>query len=414
MSTTRHRAPKIAFYGEFGTGNLGNDASLLAAVDALRTQDPDLEIICLCDATDVIAERYGFRTLPIRKPASWERSRRRGRVVRVGRRVKDVVRIFRLMRWADAVIVPGMGVLEAGSARAGALPSELLMLAVTARLARARFAVVSVGADEAFRRSTKTVLRWMLRLSSYRSFRDAHSRRCAVDFGAPCAEDPVYPDIVFGLDIPVEAADLPRRKSVGVGMIAYGAAFSRNEKIHRDRVMATYLETVTSFVAWLHERGFFVTLLTGDRKDKDIAEMVLERLSGRAPTASIEIKDSESFDDLIGHMRQVDYVIGSRYHNIIAAALLAKPVISIDYMPKNGELMSGMGLGRFHQKLHSVNEERLRHQFADLDRSSLEVADILTAKSLEYRDLVHNQWTTLMAVLTSSGGRRIDDRTHAS
>jgi len=411
MSATRLRARRVAFYGEFGSGNLGNDASLLAAVEAMRALSPDTEILCLCDATNVVAERYGLRTVPIRRPVSWERSRRRSPVVRAVRRVKDVLRIFRLMRRLDAVIVPGMGVLEAGSARAGSLPSELLMLAIAARLAGARFAVVSVGADHAFRRSTRMVLRWMLRLAAYRSFRDARSQRCAVEFGAPCAQDPVVPDVVFGFDVPVEAVDVPQNGSVGVGVIAYGAAFSSDELSRRKRVMAVYLDTVTSFVEWLLERGFSVTLLTGDRKDKDIADNILERLSGRVPAATLAVKDSESFADLIDHMRRVDYVVASRYHNIIAAALLAKPVISIDYMPKNMQLLTGMGLGGFHQALQHVDGERLRRQFADLERSSAEVVEILDGKRREYRDLVHHQWAALMAVLTPIGKHGIDDRT---
>jgi polysaccharide pyruvyl transferase WcaK-like protein len=417
MRGPRSRPARVALYGEFGTGNLGNDASLLAAVDELRAHDADVEISCLCPAPDQVARRYGLPATAIRSRPAKTRSRTRRLLVRAGRRFTDLVRMVRIMRELDLVMVPGMGVLEAGSAKPGSYPSEFFMTAVAARVAGTPFALVSVGVDHAHRRSTRTLLRWTLRLAAYRSFRDAHSRDCASGYGAPRATDPVYPDLVFGLDVAVEQGPARTGESVGVGIIAYRATFFDEEPTRRDAVAAAYLDSMTSFVAWLLDRGLDVTLLTGDRKDEEMAEKIHHRLTEQG--SAVRVARPESLDDLIGLLRQVDYLVASRYHNVVAAALTATPVISVNYLPKNGALMSDLGLGRFHQPLEELDGERLREQFLDLQRSSVEVAGALTARCREYRERLEEQWSVLARMLPAPAaegmtGVTTDDRTAAS
>jgi polysaccharide pyruvyl transferase WcaK-like protein len=385
----------VAFIGEFGTGNFGNDASLLAAVAALRAQHPDVDVLCLCNAPNEVERTYGLSAMAIRRHTLKERSRRRWLLIRVGRRAVDLVRIYKIMRQVDVLIVPGTGVLEAGSKRAGSFLSMLLMSAIAARATRTRVAVLSVGAHPADRRATRAVIRWTLKLATYRSFRDVHSRRSATSFGALCDSDPIYPDLVFGLDIPDELVMRNDFRSVGVGLIDYRAAFFGDEPTRRDAIAAAYLACLTSFVNWLLDRGLQVTLLTGDWKDEDIAEMVLEGLDSHRSDRTVAISRPKSFNELLENMRQVDCVVVSRFHNIIAATLITKPTISIDYKTKNGELMSDMGLGRFHQPLEHLDGELLKEQFIDLERSASEVVERMAKKKSEYRNLVAQQWSLL-------------------
>jgi polysaccharide pyruvyl transferase WcaK-like protein len=325
--------------------------------------------------------------------------------------------MFRLMRKLDLVMVPGMGVLEAGSARASSYPSEFLMTAIAARVAGTPFAMVGIGADIAHRRSTRAVLRWTLRLAAYRSFRDAHSRQCATGFGAPTAGDSVYPDLVFGLEPPVGAIPDGSRESVGVGMIAYRATFFDDEPTRRDRIAASYLDSMTSFVGWLLDRGLDVTLLTGDRKDEEMAESVKDRLAGQG--SGVRVVRSESLDDVIALLYRLDCLVASRYHNIVAAALTATPVISVDYLPKNGVLMTDLGLAEFHQPLEELDDERLRQQFLQLQRSAEQIPAQLTARRSEYHRRVGEQWSELRRAIPAlnppvTTEMTMDDRTTAS
>jgi polysaccharide pyruvyl transferase WcaK-like protein len=81
-------------------------------------------------------------------------------------------------------------------------------------------------------------------------------------------------------------------------------------------------------------------------------------------------------------------------------------VISVNYGPKNSELMTAMGLERFHQQLEHIDDERLREQFMELHQCSGEVTDMLRVRSAEYREIVSMQWSTLTSTILIPAQRR--------
>jgi polysaccharide pyruvyl transferase WcaK-like protein len=164
--------------------------------------------------------------------------------------------------------------------------------------------------------------------------------------------------------------------------------------------MATaYVDSLTSFVEWLLSRGLNVTLFGGDLKDEKVAEIILDRIRMSTPEAFIDISRSSSFDDTLEHIRQVDYVVATRFHNIVAAVMTGTPAISLSYRAKNGELLNDLGLERFHQPLEDLDDERLREQFLDLQRSA-EVAHRMAAKYPIYRDQVALQWSEFVSAVS--------------
>jgi polysaccharide pyruvyl transferase WcaK-like protein len=400
MSRRRKAAPRndnlrIGFLGAFGTGNFGNDASLRVAVAWFREQRPSAELTAICHAPEAVAERLGINGVHINPNTRKSRSRGLGLVVRLMRRLTDVFWMYHVVRGLDAVIVPGTGILEAGNSKPGGFPSTLLLTAVAARTAGRPFVIVSAGAEQANRPLTRGLLAWTLRLSTYRSFRDAHSRDCATRFGAPCGDDPIYPDLAYGGE-PVDA--VPERVaagSVGVGVISYRDVFFEEEPTRRDTVAAAYLAKISSFVTWILDHGHPVTLLTGDLQDDAVAEAIRASVLSQRPGSSLSIARSTSLEELLSHMESTEYVVASRFHNVIAATLLSKPTISISYMPKNDVVMRTCGLGDYCQPLDQLDEERLRQQFGNLVNNS----SVLTARINHARDeqnlLVQRQWITL-------------------
>jgi polysaccharide pyruvyl transferase WcaK-like protein len=234
-------------------------------------------------------------------------------------------------------------------------------------------------------------------LATYRSFRDDHSRRSAVGFGAPCDSDPVYPDLVFGLGNPARSIARNEPKSVGVGVLAYHGPFSFDKPAKRERMAAAYVDSLTSFVEWLLGRGLTVTLFGGDLKDEKVAEVILDRVRTASPEALVDISHAESFYDTLEIVHQVDYVVATRFHNIVAAVMTGTPAISLSYRAKNDELLDDLGLERFHQPLDELDDERLRKQFLDLQRSAEEVAHRMVAKYPIYRDQVAVQWSEFVS-----------------
>ena len=48
MSTSRHRASRVAVFGPFGINNLGNESTLGSLLYHLRRFDPDASVTCIC------------------------------------------------------------------------------------------------------------------------------------------------------------------------------------------------------------------------------------------------------------------------------------------------------------------------------------------------------------------------------
>lgn len=400
---------RVALYGAFGTGNIGNDASLAVAVAELQVRRPGVEILAVCNAPDTVERRSGIRATAI-KPnmVRWQR-RGDGALTKFGRRVMamfhlcvtDSIRMYRIMRDIDVLMVPGMGIMESGSMRPVSFAAPLFMAVTAARAAGARVALVSIGADAASRPMTRALTRWTLRLANYRSFRDAYSRTCAEALGGPCAQDDVYPDLVFGLGPQAEPVPRPTQQLVGIGVINYRGAFFSDDPTSRDATHAAYVDLISSFVTWLVGNGQDVTLLSGDRKDEDTAAEILARIPDSSPAGSVEIARIDSFDQLLNQMKCVDCLVVSRYHNIVGAALTAKPVISLNYRPKNGELMTALGLERFQHPLDLSDGDRIRRQFTELRGKADDVARQLEARSREYRRRTEQQWTRLERTVLS-------------
>jgi hypothetical protein len=68
LTTARTRPPRIGIFGGYGTGNFGNDASFEALYNFLRAEHPDAEISAICSKPDVVAQRFGVKTVGIAAP----------------------------------------------------------------------------------------------------------------------------------------------------------------------------------------------------------------------------------------------------------------------------------------------------------------------------------------------------------
>ena len=60
----------------------------------------------------------------------------------------------------------------------------------------------------------------------------------------------------------------------------------------------------------------------------------------------------------------------SRFHNVLLALMLGRPVVSMSYNEKNDALMREMGLAAYCQTLDELDPARLRVQFKSLEREA--------------------------------------------
>jgi polysaccharide pyruvyl transferase WcaK-like protein len=356
------RHPRLAFFGEVGSGNTGNDGSFEVALDWVRRGVPGAEIHAICLGPQQITSRFGIPAEPMQVPRVAGDSALALRAFRlVVRRGKDAVLVFRNLRDTDWVIVPGAGVLESSWHRPWMLPYALFTLTVSARLRNCRVALINVGADRAPSRISRWLVARVARRAHYLTVRDAHSLASLRSLGVPATDTQVHPDLAFALPRPPERTPEPRR--VGLGLINYFDWRGTSEKRN------AYEETMTSLAEWLLEQGYAVRLLTGDIWDSPCLRRVLEALRSRHPDLSPDRlvgEEARDLHQLMEQMSDVEVVIGSRYHNIISALRLAKPVVALSYAPKAIQAVERFGLGRFIHRIDAIDLTVLKDQFEEL------------------------------------------------
>jgi polysaccharide pyruvyl transferase WcaK-like protein len=367
---------RVALYGYLGSGNIGNDASLETVLAWLQSAHPDLEVRCITIAPREVTARYGIPSVPLARHSFGHGGNRVADAFRklLGRLV-DAPRYYILVGSVDAVIVPGMGVLEeALRVRPWGLPLGLFLMAAVCRLRRRPFVLLDVGAE----RATNPLTRWLyvgtVRLAAHVSYRDRLSAEAMARSGAP-AHDGVAPDLVFGH--PASTLARPEPGCLVVGVMAYYG--QKDDPVRGADVRRRYVATMTDAMMQLASAGHQVVLVGGDRVDVDVARDVRAAVLTAFPDLpdnAVLVREFTTFQELTEEMMRAEVVIASRFHNLISALRLALPTVSVGYAAKSRHLMEALGLDDYCQDIEHLDASLLVAQV----KASREEREVLAAQ----------------------------------
>ena len=400
---------RVALLGDFGGGNIGNDASLAAALQLVWRLEPDAAAItCFCPRPQEIADRFGIHARPIhaQRPNGGIFASPVGRALRVPYRGGDVWRALRIMGSFDALVVPGTGILDDyGGAPPSGWPLTLATWLLAARLRGVRTALLDIGVGPLEHPASRQLARVVAHTADYRSYRDAGSRNFLVSLGLDVASDAVVPDIVFSLPAPPHATVPTPPPLVVVPVMKYsGWKQTSQSKSIEDR----HIDVTSRFCNWLLRTGYAVRLVIADSHDHEATARVARSITAADPDNSRSRLTTAVADDFDGYLRLVidaTAVVASRYHAVIGALMCGRPTISLGYAVKNAELMTAAGLGAYCQHLENVDEELLRSQFVGLmahrDRLSPEVMDHVA----QFGNRLAAEEHRLSAILSSASPR---------
>lgn len=385
-------APRVGLFGLLGSGNFGNDASSDAIVRYLRTEQPGSVVDAMCMGWEQLRDRYGMATTPIQ----WQTGRSLpggplGNVLKAFGKVLDIARTARWVRRHDVVIVPGMGIMDAAlPINAWGVPWSLFLLCFIGRVLGTKVALVSVGASRASNPVTAWLYTWSARFAYYRSFRDEASREVMERQGVDTSRDQVYPDLVFTM--PADPVPQPDPLAVGVGVMAYYGGNEDREQAAR--IHAAYLAKMESFIGWLIDSGRNVRLFIGDQVDQPAADKIAAAVWGSRPgldPARFIVTPVTNYAEVAGVVTSVATVVATRFHNVLCAVKLGKPTISVGYSPKNTSLMSDVGLGEYTQYIKSLDVEKLKAQFTQVESEAPQVRKLLAEVLPERADQAREQ-----------------------
>jgi len=159
-------------------------------------------------------------------------------------------------------------------------------------------------------------------------------------------------------------------------------------------IYVAYLETLVVFVRWLLAHEYDIRLLIGDVCDRAVAQEFISLLKQRSVMyeGRIITEDVTSVDHLLSLIAATDIVVATRFHNVVLALLLNRPVISISFHHKCVSLMSQMGLSEYCQDINHLNADRLIEQLCDLEQNADKLRPLIKHKTEECRRALDEQY----------------------
>src|SRR6185437_6080448 len=221
------RARRIALYGNFGDGNLGNECTLQTVIEHTLGRWPDAQLNCLCTGPKDVRARHGIAAFcsrargevrswqapsvnsatgaseavagsesppAIRRPSASRRMLRGLKsLCKIPFEVVHWVRSLRVMAGTDMLIVPGTGIVTDSRCGPWIWPYELFKYCILAGLCRVELVFLSVGAGPIHHPLSRWFIAKSLALARYRSYRDEDSKRCVAGLGLDVRRDIVCP-----------------------------------------------------------------------------------------------------------------------------------------------------------------------------------------------------------------------------
>jgi polysaccharide pyruvyl transferase WcaK-like protein len=422
---------KIGLLHHIGGGNLGDDATQAALLQNIRRRWPGARMFGFSMNPEDTLKRHGIPSYAIRQ-TTWAvgytpvenavnfKSKTKGLLGKCPPLLKLITlvntvtiktprallreaaflgRAFHTLKSFDLLIINGGGQLTEWTGPWGFLYTIFKWVAL-ARLANVKCVFVNVGAGPLTRPLSKFFARRALSLATYVSFRDEDSRSLAqrIGFAGPSH---VFPDSAYSLAIPTVAASgemkRPSKTIVGVSPMPYCDPRIFPEK--DQAVYDAYIRKLGRFSSWLVGNECSVALFGSDIGTDPLAVAdLLNALRGDGDAAASHAVVSEpvsSGEELLFKMSRMDYVVTSRFHGVVFAHMLNKPVVAISHHPKVAALMGEMGLAEYCIDIRGFDLNLLTETFSALVRNRDEIKDRMAEKLVSYRRELTGQFDDL-------------------
>jgi polysaccharide pyruvyl transferase WcaK-like protein len=256
----------------------------------------------------------------------------------------------KLLRSHDLLVICGGGQLDDEWGGPWGHPYALFKWTLLAKLTGVPCVMTSLGAGKISSPTSRFFLSRALRLSSFRSYREADTRSIAAGLFPCAANDAVIPDLAFSLpseEIPEAASRLHSaqdRPVVAISPIVFGKPgvwpSADRDLYHR------YLDQLAQAISQLLARKYSLMFVCSARGDNTVIPELLLRLDNAAKTSlqqQASFPETANWKDLLATLQAADFLIASRLHSTIFGFLAQTPLVALSFDPKVNWVMNDLG-----------------------------------------------------------------------
>lgn len=365
---------RIAFFGAFGIGNIGNEASLAAALKIVGHRYPLAKLIVVCPAPEIVRAEHGVEA--VNKFAQAGRATATNVLERLIENIQRksmapfrLLSIYLFLRRIDIMIVPGTGILDdfkLGSS--SPWPREIHRWSSLTRVSGTRLIYAGIGAGPIIHPRNRKLMTLALSCCDECSYRDQVSLEYMQSVGRNTSRDKVTADIVFSLPTSesIVEGEEEQRKSLGVGLgLMHYNGWSNKPDVEAE-IYENYLSAMVGFSHHVMGLGHSIHLLTGDKADQPTVDDYLSRIRISPSQESLFFSPVADFSSLRHQIRRTDVVVATRYHNAIAALMEAKAVLAVGYADKFKALFARFGLSDYALSADHLTAAQMIESFSRL------------------------------------------------
>jgi polysaccharide pyruvyl transferase WcaK-like protein len=311
--------------------------------------------------------------------------------IRLLRELLFLTESFRVAHSLDLLIICGGGQLLDSWGGPWQFPYTIFKWVFLAKLSRVKCYFLNLGAGPLSHPLSKWFVERALLLADYVSFRDDNSQRLIQAIGFSGISH-VVADNVYALTLPGPDihSTLTRRRSefiVGVAPMAYcdpRLYWDKNQVIY-DR----YIYNLSQFCARLVRARYRLRLFTTDiwfdqRAIIDLEAAIKNELAIET-SPWITSEPISGIDELLSQISQLDCVVTSKFHGVIFAHLLTKPILAISHHYKVDTLMTDLGLSEYCVDIRTFDVDVLTATFERLLANLGDIAACMPRTVAAYR-----------------------------
>jgi polysaccharide pyruvyl transferase WcaK-like protein len=317
------------------------------------------------------------------------------------RELSFLVSSRRHIKSVDLLVISGGGQLT-GKDGPWEFPYTIFKWVLLARSAGVRCMFLNVGAGPLTHPLSKFFARRALLAADYVSLRDDKSRALVHKIGFT-GESYVCPDNAYGLEVAAANGSAVERRGqpiVGLAPMPYpdrgprGYAAEKDQIVYDEfiRKLATF---ASSLVGQSYALAFFGTDFGVDPLAIGDLQMALLSRHGIRASQYGANQSLNSVHDLLATVSVMDYVVTCRFHGVVFAHLLNKPVLAIAHHPKVTDLMADLELSSYCVDIRNFDLKLLVEKFASMVNNTEEIKTRMAASLIRNRQQLRSQFDEL-------------------
>lgn len=388
MNATLPKLNRIGLLAHCGTGNLGDEASIAAALDNITRRSPGVSVVGLTMDPEDTTRRHGIPCVAMRQKVfpfeqEWSSAsspadpgrftdslktviKKTGPLFRIANALRHalIVRPARLIREAmflvrsaplvyelDMLVICGGGqLLDWGGP--WAFPYTLFKWIFLAWCVNVKCVFLNTGAGPLELPLSRWFVRRTLNMADYVSLRDHASGELLRKIGFH-GKMKVVADTAWGLRLPEEAPKKPIEAGaelvIGIAPMAYGD--SSRHWVDDSHGYRHLIDSLAEFCGQMLARGHRIKLFSSDiwfdsQAIADLEAAIQKRFPDSVPD-HVTREAVESIDDMFAALALVDFYVTFRFHGVVFASLLNVPTLALAPHPKVATLMESLGLSDY-------------------------------------------------------------------